>query len=103
MKFKCTNKQCEKFNEEIQIQKVRWKYNQISKKMDDHNINCEICKENMQFIEEKKEGNIDIYFAKFRASSPEQRKEIVKKRAQQHNLTKMKDRIPEVRKKLLGL
>lgn len=104
-KFRCINILCERQNSGLtfEVQKVRWKFNEQTGKMDEHNILCDFCNEKAEYIEEKREGDINVFFANFRAKSPEQRKEVIKKRAKEHNRAKMKDRIPEVRKRLLGL
>lgn len=102
-KFRCVNKFCEKnINYIFEFAKVKWSFNNETKKLD-HNLLCDFCNEKLELIPAEQKGDINIYFAKFRASSIEQRKEIIKKRAKEHNRTKMKDRVQEVRKKLLGL
>jgi len=99
--FKCTNTDCNV--DFFEVSKVRWKFNEKTQKMDEHNILCESCGNKAEYIKTEQEGDINIYFTSFRAKSPEQRKEVIKKRAKEHNRTKMKDRIPEVRKRILGL
>lgn len=100
-KFVCSNTKCERLGKEVIIQKVRWKFDRTYMTMT-HGVRCDECGDMMEYIDEKKEGDINVYFGKFAAKSPEQKKEILKKRAHNHNMTKMKDRIPEVRKRLLG-
>lgn len=47
-------------------------------------------------------GEVYNCFASFGSKSPEEKKEVIKKRANEHTKTKMKDRVHEVRKRILG-
>ena len=99
--FVCTNDDCDKKGQRHSYSKVKWTFDNVSKSLK-HDVKCSSCGEMMEYIDDKKEGDINVYFASFNAKSTEQKKEILKKRAHLHNKTKMKDRIPEVRKRILG-
>lgn len=38
----------------------------------------------------------------FSSKTPQEKKEIIKKRAKEHDRTKMKDRVPEIRKRIIN-
>ena len=99
--FRCNNTNCDMKDKLVSQVKVKWTFDNISQSLK-HDFKCSSCGEMMEYIDNKKEGDINVYFASFNAKSTEQKKEILKKRAHLHNKTKMKDRIPEVRKRILG-
>lgn len=102
-RFKCTNKNCEKNNADhiFNFYNVRWKFDNKTNKMD-HELYCDFCNEKLEYIPEEQKGDINFYFASFGSQSPERKKEILKKRAADHNRTKMKDRTAEIKKRFIN-
>ena len=101
-RFKCINENCEMFNKEIFHYSARFYFHINTDKRFDHNKDCEKCKEKLEYIEEETNGDINFYFASFGSQSPERKKEILKKRADEHNRTKMKDRTAEIKKRFIN-
>jgi len=58
---------------------------------------CKKCGKSMKIL-----GEVYNCVATFDSKSSEEKKSILKRRADEHNKTKMKDRVPEVRKRILG-
>jgi len=85
--YKCLNGFCEN-RSIIQVSKIR-------AEKDNFEL-CIRCRKPMKLM-----GETYNCFATFGSKTPEQKKEIIKKRANDHNKTKMKDRVQEVRKKFL--
>jgi len=102
-RFRCANKYCEKNNSNylFLFDKVRWKFDDKTNKLD-HDKHCDFCNDKLEFIPEEKNGEINVHFASFGSQSPERKREILKKRADEHNRTKMKDRTAEIKKRFIN-
>lgn len=102
-RFKCVNQHCEKNNTNhiFNFSNVKWKFNNKINKLD-HELHCDFCNEKLEYIPEETNGEINVYFASFGSQSPERKKEILKKRADEHNRTKMKDRTAEIKKRFIN-
>lgn len=84
----CTNYECSN-NKMIKIKKKR--------KLVDEPEYCSVCESRLKLAGE--EYNC---IATFGSKTSEQKKEIIKKRAKEHDRTKMKDRVPEIRKRIIN-
>jgi len=102
-KFRCINKHCEKNNSNFifNFYSVKWVFNNSTNELD-HSLHCDFCNEKLEFIPEEQKGDINVYFSSFGSQSPERKREILKKRATDHNLTKMKDRTAEIKKRFIN-
>lgn len=102
-RFKCVNQYCERnnFNYVFVFNKVKWTFNKDINKLD-HDQRCDFCNEKLEYIPEETNGEINVYFCSFNSQSPERKKEILKKRAAEHNRTKMKDRTAEIKKRFVN-
>lgn len=100
-RFKCKNKDCSKYDKEISEAKVKWIWSDKVGGLA-HNIKCIECRHLLSHIKEESTGVSNVFFAKFNSLSPKEKKEVLKKRADQHNKTKMKDRVYEIKKKFTG-
>lgn len=100
-KFKCNNEQCKLYQEIVNRDKVRWKFDDKINKLN-HEQKCESCESQLEHIEEQQDGDINFYFASFGSQSSERKKEILKKRATEHNQFKLKDRTAEIKKRFIN-
>ena len=100
-RFKCNNDKCKLYQEIVHRDQVRWRFDEKINKLN-HEQKCEDCGSQLEYIEEETNGQINVYFASFGSQSPERKKEILKKRADEHNRTKMKDRTAEIKKRFIN-
>ena len=100
-RFRCNNDKCKLYQEIIRRDQVRWKFDEKINKLN-HEQKCEDCGSQLEYIPEETNGEINVYFASFGSQSPERKKEILKKRADEHNRTKMKDRTAEIKKRFIN-
>ena len=100
-RFKCNNDNCKLYQEIVHRDQVRWKFDEKINKLN-HEQKCEDCGFQLEHIKEETNGEINVYFASFGSQSPERKKEILKKRADEHNRTKMKDRTAEIKKRFIN-
>lgn len=100
-RFKCINQDCDSFEKVITIANIKYFFDEKQKtlKPKDNDIMCVDCKKIMEEIKNKTNGELNFYFASFRAKSDQEKKTILKKRADDHTRTKMKDRIHNIKKK----
>jgi transcription initiation factor IIE alpha subunit len=100
-RFKCTNNECKLKDKIFTPDKVR--YTADSTGALHHNITCSKCGSAAEEVKEERDGSpINVYFASFSSKSDEEKKAILKKRASEHNRTKMKDRTIAIKRKLIG-
>ena len=100
--FKCKNQKCKEFGKITFRNKVSFKFNEETKKFDipfGKQVFCDVCGKEMEFQEKKFKSIPNIYLTKFKQLPIEEKKKSLKKRADEHNKTKMKDRVHEVKKK----
>jgi hypothetical protein len=98
-RFKCTNNDCELKDVIVAENKTRWTADSSGALK--HSIRCSKCDSLLEYVPNERTGeDINIHFAAFSSKSPEEKKEILKKRASEHNRTKMKDRTIEIRRRL---
>lgn len=83
--YYCTNKDCD----------IKFQKQTISKEGDENEEPCPVCGQLMKFIGIQSYGG----FLSFNSKSDEDKKKILKKRADDHTRTKMKDRIHHIKKK----
>ena len=100
-RFRCNNDKCKLYQEIVHRDQVRWKFDEKINKLN-HEQKCEDCSSQLEFIPEQTNGEINVHFASFGSQSPERKKEILKKRADEHNRTKMKDRTAEIKKRFIN-
>lgn len=58
---------------------------------------CSVCNTKLKLV-----GEVYNCIATFGSKTPEQKKEIIKKRAKEHDRKKMNDRVHEVRKRIIN-
>lgn len=99
-KLKCINKDCISYNKEIFVNKISFRFNKITGKLDPFGRNsiCNDCGQLLESVEENK-GVPNIYLTDFKQLSTEDKKIALKKRADKHNQTKMKDKVHHIRQK----
>ena len=100
-RFRCNNDKCKLYQEIVNRDQVRWKFDEKINKLN-HEQKCEDCSSQLEHIPEETNGEINVYFCSFGSQSPERKKEILKKRADEHNRTKMKDRTAEIKKRFIN-
>lgn len=99
-KFRCKNEGCGNFGKDITFPKVRYKFDEVTKGMTPMgDFKCGVCGKQMEEVPVEQDGDINIYFAGFRAKSKEQKTEILKKRAKTHTNKKLKEKTSEIKKR----
>jgi len=97
-KFICNNSECSEFEKEVLVaRKVRFKPNKEGSLIPD--VYCELCGKVMKHIPPPTNGKINVHFASFSSKSSKEKKEILKKRADVHTKTKMRDSVQHIKRK----
>lgn len=95
-KFKCKNEPCSEYDKEIIVaKKVRFKPDKGGNLIP--TLTCEACGKVMEHIPPKVEGEIKVNYASFSSKSSKEKKEIIKKRADHHSNTKMRDSVQHIK------
>jgi hypothetical protein len=100
--FKCKNKRCKSFDKEVYRNKISFKFNEETKKFDipfGKQSYCDECRQTLEFVEPKEKKIPKIYLTDFKQLPTEEKKKVLKKRANEHSEKKMKDKIHEVKRK----
>lgn len=100
--FKCKNRNCDLFDKEVFRTKVSFKFNEETKKFDTPfgaQSYCDECGQTLIFVESKEKKIPKIYLTDFKQLPTEEKKRVLKKRANDHSKKKMKDKVHEVKRK----
>jgi len=94
--FKCENKECENFDKIEFYSKVKYifKNNELIPE-----IFCVKCNKRLLEIKEERKGDINIYVATFNSKSDQEKRDILKKRADDHTNKKMKDSVQHIKRR----
>lgn len=97
-KFICENSDCSEYGKEVLVaRKIKFILNKSGNLEPD--VFCEVCKQVMKHIPPKTEGEIRVNYASFSSKSSKEKKEILKKRADIHTKTKMRDSVQHIKSK----
>lgn len=82
-RFKCINEECSLFDKEIIVERIKWVFNESTKKLIPSDpVVCKECGSELQVI--KNEKIPEICINKFDSLSPQQKREVIKKRSSEH-------------------
>ena len=82
-KYKCVNQECSMFDKEMTVARVRLYYNKNTEQMELRDlIVCKDCGQELVYI--KQEGPITCHFNQFDSLTPQQKREVMHKRSQDH-------------------
>lgn len=82
-KYRCVNEDCASFDREITITKVRLVFNKETQKLETTEpILCRDCGREMQPV--KQEGPISVNITTFSSKTPQEKREMMHKRSQEH-------------------
>ena len=82
-KYKCINDQCSFFDKEVTVERVKMLYNKLTDQMEPKDpIVCKDCKQDLAYI--KQGGEITCHFNSFSSMNPQQKREVLHKRSQDH-------------------
>lgn len=82
-RFKCTNIDCSSFDKEIIVDRIKWIFNESIKKLVlSEPMICKECGSELQVI--KNETIPEICINKFDSLSPQQKREVIKRRSSEH-------------------
>lgn len=100
-KFKCQNIRCSKYEQEINVHKVSWKFDEVQKKLIlVKKFYCDECNLELHYV--KQEGPINCTLLKFDSMSPEQKRESLRKRNRDHYEKFEKKDVEQKRKQILS-
>ena len=83
MKYKCTNVDCPKFDQEVTVSKVKMIYDKFLDKMVPKDpILCLHCKQDLEYVREP--GPITVHFNQFESMTPQDKRAMIHKRSVDH-------------------
>lgn len=84
-KFKCNYSECENFGKEVTLAKVSFMFNEKTKQMELRgNYPCPICHNKMEYVPPKEGAVHGFNFNRFDSLTSEQKRDVIKKRSQEH-------------------
>lgn len=99
-RFRCKNEKCELLEKDQFFAKISWRFDEQTKSMElKEKYFCEKCNSELTYQKEEYKGDICFNYGAFNTKSDQEKKTILKKRADDHTRTKMKDRIHSIKKK----
>jgi ribosome biogenesis GTPase A len=82
-KYKCTNKECPEYDKETTVAKVKMIYDKFTDSVIPSDpIQCRGCKTDLTYV--KEEGPISINISTFNAMNPQEKRQMMHKRSQDH-------------------
>jgi len=82
-RYKCTDEDCNLFNVEVTVAKVKMIYNKLKDKCEPMSpITCKECGQDLQYVKEA--GPITCHLNMFESKTPAEKKEMMHKRSVEH-------------------